>query len=64
MPVSGFCGACSSVSIYRDINLLVTSNIIPGSRILLRRNISDRVARLAPFLSQDRDPYIVLHDGL
>ncbi len=48
---------------YRDINLLVTENIVPGSRILLRRNITDRINALAPFLSQDRDPYIVAHAG-
>jgi uncharacterized protein len=48
---------------FRDLNLLVTRNITDGSRIMLRRNISDRVARLAPFLGQDRDPYLVLHDG-
>ena len=48
---------------FRDINLLVTEQYPRGSRILIRRNISDRIARLAPFLGQDRDPYIVLHDG-
>jgi len=48
---------------YRDINLLVTENIINGSRIQFRRNINDRVQALAPFLNQDRDPYIVVHDG-
>ena len=31
----------------------------PESRVLLRRNIVERVERLAPFLSFDRDPYIV-----
>jgi uncharacterized membrane protein (UPF0182 family) len=48
---------------YRDINLLVTQNIVPGSRIMFRRNIADRVGRLAPFLNQDHDPYLVAHDG-
>ena len=48
---------------YRDTNLLVTENIIPGSKILFRRNISERVATLAPFLIQDPDPYLVVHDG-
>jgi uncharacterized protein len=48
---------------FRDINLLVTRNIVSSSLIMFRRNISDRVARLAPFLGQDRDPYLVLHDG-
>jgi len=32
------------------------------SRLLMRRNIRDRVAALAPFLTYDPDPYIVLGD--
>ncbi len=48
---------------YRDVNLLLTGAIRPNSQILLRRNISDRIARLAPFLIQDRNPYLVLHAG-
>jgi len=35
-----------------------------GTRVLMKRNISDRVSALTPFLSFDRDPYIVLRDGL
>jgi uncharacterized membrane protein (UPF0182 family) len=30
---------------------------------MFRRNIADLVSRLAPFLSQDHDPYLVVHDG-
>ena len=34
------------------------------SRLLMRRNVRDRVAALAPFLTFDQDPYIVLgEDG-
>src|SRR5207244_705701 len=32
------------------------------SRLLMRRNVRDRVAALAPFLTFDPDPYIVLGD--
>ncbi len=32
------------------------------SRLLMRRNIRDRVSALAPFLVFDKDPYIVLDD--
>jgi uncharacterized membrane protein (UPF0182 family) len=32
------------------------------SRLLMRRNVRDRVATLAPFLTFDRDPYIVVGD--
>ena len=33
-----------------------------NSRLLMRRNVRDRVAALAPFLTFDPDPYIVLGD--
>ena len=33
------------------------------SRILMRRNVRDRVAALAPFLSFDQDPYIVVGEN-
>ena len=32
------------------------------SRLLMRRNVRDRVAALAPFLTFDPDPYIVVGD--
>jgi uncharacterized protein len=32
------------------------------SRLLMRRNVRDRVSALAPFLTYDPDPYIVLDD--
>ena len=63
VPVSGFWRRLLFSFYYHDINLLVTENIVPGSRILLRRNINQRLATLAPFLNQDRDPYMVVHDG-
>ena len=63
VPVSGLWRRLLFSYYYRDVNLLVTENILPGSRIMFRRNISDRVARLAPFLNQDHDPYLVVHDG-
>jgi len=63
IQVSGFWRRLLFSFYYRDVNLLVTENIIPGSRILLRRNINDRIRYIAPFITQDRDPYIVLRDG-
>ena len=55
VPVSGFWRRLLFSFYYHDINLLVTENIVPGSRILLR-DINQRLATLAPFLNQDRDP--------
>jgi uncharacterized membrane protein (UPF0182 family) len=46
-----------------DITRLPFNDDITGdSRLLMRRNIRDRVERLAPFLTFDPDPYIVLSD--
>jgi hypothetical protein len=41
------------------LRLFISEYFTPESRVLLRRNIVERVERLAPFLSFDRDPYIV-----
>jgi uncharacterized membrane protein (UPF0182 family) len=38
-------------------------DITPESRIIFHRNIVERVAEIAPFLSYDADPYLVLADG-
>jgi len=41
-----------------------SDDITPESRLLMRRTVNDRVATLAPFLTFDADPYIVVgHDG-
>ncbi len=39
-----------------------SDDVTPQSRLLMRRNIRDRVAALAPFLVFEQDPYIVLDD--
>ena len=39
-----------------------SDDVTAESRLLMRRNIRDRVAALAPFLTFDDDPYIVVGD--
>ncbi len=39
-----------------------SDDVTPQSRLLMRRNLRDRVAALAPFLTYDPDPYIVIGD--
>jgi uncharacterized protein len=48
---------------FNDVNLLLSSYITGGSRIMIRRNIQERVRTIAPFLRLDRDPYLVINDG-
>ncbi len=39
-----------------------SDDVNPQSRLLMVRNIRDRVAKLAPFLTFDQDPYMVVGD--
>jgi uncharacterized membrane protein (UPF0182 family) len=48
---------------FRAYQIVLSNDIGPESRILFNRNIRERVSALAPFLSFDQDPYIVLADG-
>ena len=46
-----------------DVNIMLSSYVTSESRIMLHRNIKDRVHTIAPFLQLDRDPYAVISDG-
>lgn len=48
---------------FRDLNLVISDQIRPDSRIMMERDIDDRIAELVPFLATDADPYAVLIDG-
>jgi uncharacterized membrane protein (UPF0182 family) len=48
---------------FGDINILLSKYITGESRILIRRNIRERVSAIAPFLRLDSDPYIVVSNG-
>jgi uncharacterized membrane protein (UPF0182 family) len=43
--------------------VLFSSDISSESRVMFDRNIKTRVQRIAPFLTYDEDPYLVLADG-
>ncbi len=47
---------------FRDLRLLLTTDLTPESRILYNRTVWD-ARRLAPYLMYDRDPYPVLAGG-
>lgn len=48
---------------FADYKLLLASDLENSSQILYYRNIKDRVTKLAPFLSFDSDPYIVIDNS-
>jgi uncharacterized membrane protein (UPF0182 family) len=47
---------------FRDLDLLISDQITRDSQLLFHRSLSDRLSRIAPFLSFDKDPYLVI-DG-
>ncbi len=44
-------------------NFLLSSSITSDSKIFINRNIMDRVYEIAPFLTYDSDPYLVINNG-
>lgn len=48
---------------FKSLKLLLSNDITGESRILYYRTIAERITKIAPFLTFDRDPYIVIADG-
>jgi uncharacterized membrane protein (UPF0182 family) len=46
-----------------DPNILLSRYLTDQSRILIHRNIADRIETIAPFLRLDHDPYLVISEG-
>ncbi|WP_333888109.1 UPF0182 family protein [Clostridium sp.] len=47
----------------RDVNFMLSTDITNNSKILINRNIVERARKIAPFLTYDSDPYIVVNGG-
>jgi len=48
---------------FGSLKLFLSSDITKESRIMYYRNIKERVSKIAPFLTFDRDPYLVIAEG-
>lgn len=48
--------------VLKDYKMILSSDIDNNSQVLMNRNIVDRTRRIAPYLSFDGDPYIVIDD--
>jgi len=48
---------------FKTLKILFSQDINNESRVLMYRNITERVLKIAPFLRLDSDPYLVLTDG-
>ena len=48
---------------FKSFKILLSEDLTSESRILIHRNIMERATTIAPFLSFDHDPYLVIADG-
>lgn len=48
---------------FNSMKLFLSGDVTDRSRIMYHRNIKERVAKVAPFLTYDRDPYAVIAGG-
>ncbi|MDR7438516.1 MAG: UPF0182 family protein [Armatimonadota bacterium] len=48
---------------FRNLRILLSTDITQESRVLFARTVGERARRLAPFLRYDADPYIVIARG-
>jgi uncharacterized protein len=63
VEIGGFLRRLAYALRYRDLNILISSQLRDDSRILQTRNIEAMLQRVAPFLRADADPYPVFMDG-
>jgi hypothetical protein len=62
VPVGGLWRRLLYALHFGNINILLSGYIQPASRIMIYRRVLDRVQALAPFLSFDSSPYLVVAD--
>ncbi|HEV2141758.1 MAG TPA: UPF0182 family protein, partial [Candidatus Dormibacteraeota bacterium] len=62
VPMTGVNKALWSLRL-SDFNLLVSGQVSDKTLMLYRRNIKDRASQIAPFLTFDGDPYLVVVNG-
>ena len=48
---------------FRDVNLLISGQVLPDSRIMINRSLAARVPKPVPFLTFDADPYLAIVEG-
>lgn len=63
VPVGNFLRRIALAARFGDVNLILSNDVTPDTRVMYFRTISERIERITPFLQIDYDPYLVVHDG-
>lgn len=62
IPLGGMPGRALFALHFGEPKILLSSDLLPESRILLYRTVRERVSRIAPWLTWEQDPYIVIRE--
>jgi hypothetical protein len=63
VPLGGFVPRLAWALRFGNLDTLISDRLNADSKVLLERDIRNRVKRIAPFLFSDADPYIVITEG-
>jgi len=63
VPIGSFWTKAAFALRFHDLNLLISSDVTPKSRLMMLQDIRLRVAKVAPFLVVDNTPYPVIDKG-
>jgi len=63
VPLSSFFRRLLYAWQFGDVNILITGEVEPESRIQYRRTVAERIGEVAPFLELDSEAYAVVADG-
>jgi hypothetical protein len=62
IPMESFLRKVAFAASFGTMKILLSNDLTADSRIMINRNIQDRVAKLTPFIQYDQDPYLVITD--
>lgn len=62
VPIDSFLKRAAFALRLADANVVLSDEIDSNTRAMLYRTVRERVSKIAPFLSLDRDPYIVVRE--
>jgi uncharacterized membrane protein (UPF0182 family) len=60
IPVDSFLRKAAFAARFGALNVLLSNDLTPESRVMIYRDVAARVQEAAPFLKFDRDPYVVI----
>ncbi len=63
VPIGGLFRRLVYALKYGQLKLLISTYPTPETRLMENRRVEERIAKIAPFLRYDDDPYIVVADG-